>query len=136
MANSVEIRYPLLDINLVEFTTTIPPGLKVRDGIEKYILKQVARNKLPDDIVNREKFGFHAPGTPYMLNENIEWVNDMLSHEQIKRQGYFDPDSIENLKQQYRKPGFRLRIPYEDDLLMIVLSFGVLLDVFDMPDYQ
>ena len=135
MANSVEIRYPFLDINLVKFTTTIPPQFKVRDGVEKYILKRVAANRLPKAIVNREKFGFHAAGTPPLLQQGSEWVNDMLSYARIKRQGYFNPDSIENLKQQYSKPGFQLRIPYEDDLLMIVLSFNVLLDVFNLPDY-
>ena len=135
MANSVELRFPFLDIDLVKFSTTLPEHLKINKGQEKVILRNLAKCRLPNAIVSREKFGFHAPGSPNLLALNNEWVNDLLSYEQIKRQGYFNPDTIENLKKTYRDPKFNLRIPFEDDLLMIVLSFNIFLDVFAMPDY-
>jgi asparagine synthase (glutamine-hydrolysing) len=134
MANSVELRFPFLDIDLVRFATTIPHRLKIKNGVEKHLIRNVARQRLPNAIVTREKFGFHSPGTPSLLSKNIEWINDLLSYERIKRQGYFNPDSIENLKRMYGDPNFSLRLPYEDDVLMIVLSFGIFLDVFAMPD--
>jgi asparagine synthase (glutamine-hydrolysing) len=134
LAHSVEGRYPFLDIELVEFSKLIPPGLKLNQFTEKYILKRVAADLVPREIIDREKYGFHAPGTPYLLRQNIEWVNDMLSYEQIKRQGYFNPDVIERLKVQYAGEGFRLNLPFESDLLMIVLTFGIFLDVFRLPD--
>ena len=105
LANSVEGRYPFLDINLVEFSRQVPPDLKLKGFTEKYILKRVAEDLIPQEIINREKFGFHAPGTPYLLNQNLEWVNDMLSYERIKRQGYFNPETIEILKSQYSQKG-------------------------------
>jgi asparagine synthase (glutamine-hydrolysing) len=134
LANSVEGRYPFLDIDLVEFSTRIPPDLKLHNYIEKYILKRVAGDLLPREIVKREKFGFHAPGSAYLLQHGIEWINDMVSHERIKRQGYFNPDVIDRLRAEYTQSGFKLNLPFEDDLLIIVLTFGIFLDTFNLPN--
>ena len=133
MVNSVEARYPFLDIDLVEFSKQIPPELKLNELTEKYILRKVAEGLVPPEIINREKYGFHAPGSPYLLRQNIEWINDLLSFERIKKQGYFNPHTIELLKKRYTKTGFRLNLPFENDLLMIVLSFGIFLETFDLP---
>ena len=134
LANSVEARYPFLDINLVEFATKIPAHLKLNELSEKYILKKVAQNLIPHEVINREKFGFHAPGSPYLLKQGIERVNDLLSDDTIKRHGYFNPQSIAQLKSQYMQDGFRLNLPFENDLLMIVLTFNLLLEQFDLPN--
>jgi asparagine synthase (glutamine-hydrolysing) len=134
LAHSVEGRYPFLDIDLVEFSTRVPPDLKLHNYIEKYILKRVAEDFLPREIVKREKFGFHAPGSPFLLQRGIEWVNDMMSHERIKRQGYFNPDVIDRLRAQYTQSGFKLNLPFEDDLLIVVLTFGIFLDTFNLPN--
>jgi asparagine synthase (glutamine-hydrolysing) len=133
LANSVEGRYPFLDVDLVEFSTRIPPELKLHNYIEKYILKRVAADLLPPEIVKREKFGFHAPGSSYLLQQGIEWVNDLVSHERIKRQGYFNPDVIDRLRAQYTQSGFKLNLPFEDDLLIVVLTFSLFLDTFNLP---
>lgn len=133
LANSVEGRYPFLDIDLVEFSTLIPPDLKLNGFTEKYILKKAAAGLVPEEIIHREKFGFRAPGTPYLLQQNIEWIRDVLSYDRIKRQGYFDPDVVEGLKTKYSQPRFSLNPHTESDLLMVVLSFGALLDLFKMP---
>jgi len=133
MVNSVEARYPFLDIDLVEFSKQIPPELKLNELTEKYILRKVAEGLVPREIINREKYGFHAPGSPYLLRQDIDWINDLLSFERIKKQGYFNPHTIELLKKRYTKTGFRLNLPFESDLLMIVLSFGIFLETFDLP---
>ncbi|MBF0450071.1 MAG: asparagine synthase (glutamine-hydrolyzing) [Candidatus Magnetomorum sp.] len=134
-ANSVEARYPFLDINLIQFVKTIPPGLLVKNSIEKYILKKYAKKYIPDQIINRQKFAFVAPGSPYLIKQNIEWLNDLLSYETIKKQGYFNPDTIERLKKMYQSDKFVLNQNLENDLLMIVITFGIFLDTFEMPDY-
>lgn len=133
MANSVEARYPFLDKNLVEFCTRIPPGLKLNGFAEKYILKKVAADFVPREIVEREKFGFVAPGSPSLLQKNIEWVNDLLSYETIKRQGYFNPRTVEFLKTKYSQKGYVLNHALEDDLLIVVLTFGLFQEAFKLP---
>jgi asparagine synthase (glutamine-hydrolysing) len=133
LANSVEARYPFLDIGVVEFARTVPPDLKLHGFSEKYIVKRVAEGLVPPAVINREKFGFRAPGSPYLLRQNVEWIGDMLSHERIRRQGYFNPELVERLKAQYAQPGATLNPHLESDLLMIVLSFGIFLEAFGMP---
>lgn len=133
-ANSIEARYPFLDIRIVDFARRLPPALKLNDLVEKFIVRQVARKYLPYTIAGREKFHFVAPGSQALLAQNVEWINDLLSFDRIKRQGYFNPHTVERLKQLYVKPGFKLNLPFDSDLLMIVLTFGIFLELFAMPD--
>ena len=132
-AHSVEGRYPFLDRELVEFVTRIPPALKIKEFNEKYILKKIAKLKIPGEIIQREKFAFHAPGSPYLLKRNSEYISHLLSYSTIKHQGYFNPDTVEKLKKQYVKESFKLNIPYESDLLIIVITFGIFFEEFQMP---
>jgi asparagine synthase (glutamine-hydrolysing) len=133
LANSVEARYPFLDQRIVNLACRMPPHLKLNGYIEKYALRRLAEKLLPARVARREKFAFVAPGSPYLLQQNIEWVEDLLSRERIQRQGVFEADVIEQLKQRYRTPGFSLNVPFEPDLLMVVLTFSLFLEVFDMP---
>jgi asparagine synthase (glutamine-hydrolysing) len=134
MANSVAVRYPFLDEDLVEFAAVIPPELKLKDFEEKYILKRMASDLLPEEIVKREKFGFVAPGSPYLLKRDIEYINDLLSYERIKRQGFFNPNTVVELKKQYTQDGFSINVPFDGDLLIIVITFGIFLEKFQMTD--
>lgn len=131
-ANSVEVRYPFLDVNLIDYVKKIPAHYKLKGSEEKYILKQLSNKYIPSSIINREKFGFVAPGSPELLKKNNEWVNDLLSYDLIKKQGYFNPDTIEYMKKMYSSNNFSLNIPYEDDLLMIVLTFNIFLNQFNL----
>jgi len=130
LANSVEARYPFLDIDLIEFSREVPPELKLNQFTEKYVLRKVAEGLVPPSILTREKYGFHAPGSPFLMRQSLEWVNDLLSYERIKRQGYFNAGTVERLKRQYLREDFHLNLPFESDLLMIVLTFGIFLDQF------
>ena len=134
LANSVEARYPFLDIDLVNFAREIPPHLKLNGYTEKFIVRKIGEEILPPQVLQREKFGWFAPGSPELLQEGVEWIHDVLSFDTIERQGYFDAEAIERIKRRYSQPGFKLNQPYESDLLIVVASFGVFLDVFDMPD--
>jgi asparagine synthase (glutamine-hydrolysing) len=133
LANSVEARHPFLDIDLVEMSSRIPPELKINRLTEKYILRQAAAGLVPAAIAAREKSGWFAPGSPELLQNRVEWVCDLLSHERIARMGYFDPDMVESLKRKYAQPGFRLNLPFEGDLLAVVLTFNLFVDLFAMP---
>lgn len=133
-ANSVEARYPFLDIDVIACAKTIPPKFLVKNMQEKYILKQVAKRYVPDEVINRTKFSFVAPGSPNLLRKNNEWLDDLLSYERIKRQGYFNPDVVERLKKIYRADDFNINQTFDDDLLMVVLTFNIWLDVFKLSE--
>ncbi|WP_338013323.1 asparagine synthase (glutamine-hydrolyzing) [Micromonospora sp. CB01531] len=137
LANAVEARYPFLDLDVIDFARTLPPRLMVTpQGGEKHLLRQAAHGLVPTEIIQREKFGFRAPSSPWLLRQHPEWANDLLSHARIKRQGYFNPDTVERLKSQYLSADFDVHPHVGDDLLLVVLSFGVLLDEFDLPDHH
>jgi asparagine synthase (glutamine-hydrolysing) len=136
MANSVEARYPFLDKNLIEFAATIPSDYKLKDFQEKYIVKKMSEKYVPKEIINREKFGFVAPGSPYLLKRNIEYINDILAYDTIKRQGFFNPDAVEKLKSQYTEDGFSINVPFDSDLLIIVLTHGILMNEYELPDFN
>ncbi|MCB2298646.1 asparagine synthase (glutamine-hydrolyzing) [Clostridium tagluense] len=132
-ANSVEVRYPFLDKRIIEFATQVPTELKLKGFDGKYILKKIADKYIPKEIIKRPKTPFVAPGSPELLKLNNSYINEILSYETIKQQGYFDPDTIEELKEKYSRNDFKIETPYEDDLLFIVITFGIFLNIFDMP---
>ncbi len=132
-ANSVETRYPFLDRLIIDWVRHTPPSRLVRNGLEKYPLRSVAGRYLPDAITKRRKFGFVAPSSAALLQQETEWVEDYLSSARIARAGYFNPAAVERLKTQYRQPGFTLITTFDTDLLMIVLTFEMLRDCFDIP---
>ncbi|MCX2584716.1 asparagine synthase (glutamine-hydrolyzing) [Pedobacter sp. MR22-3] len=130
LANSIEVRYPFLDKNLVEFSREIPVDLKLNELTEKYIIKKMAERFVPSSVVEREKFGFVAPGSAYLLGRDIDYINEILSYDVIKKQGFFNPDQVELLKKQYSEEGFSINVPFESDLLITVITFGIFLNEF------
>lgn len=134
LANSVEARYPFLDRDVIDFARTVPDRLKVGPAGEKLILKRAAKGLVPPGIIGREKFGFRAPGSPFLLRQKTEWVEDMLSSARIRRQGYFDHAAVDHLRATSRNSDRDLHPHIDDDLLLVVLTFGILLDSFGLPD--
>jgi asparagine synthase (glutamine-hydrolysing) len=61
MANSLEVRAPILDYQVAEFAATLPSSQKYRDGEKKYLLKEVFKPFIPDTLLYRKKMGFSTP---------------------------------------------------------------------------
>jgi asparagine synthase (glutamine-hydrolysing) len=90
MASSLEVRAPLLDTALCEFIGRLPLKYKLRGLTGKWLLKQVARRKLPSEIVDRPKKGFAMPTGRWLRSELGEVVRDALLDEQsLSAQGLF-----------------------------------------------
>lgn len=103
MATGVEVRVPFLDKELVEFSTIIPPELKLKGSETKYILKKVAERYLPKKVIYRSKTGFGAPVREWILNEMNSLVNDYLSKEVIEKRKIFNYDKIQLLIENNKK---------------------------------
>ena len=131
-AHSVEARYPFLDSELIDYMTRVPPGLLVRDGTEKWLLRQVALRHLPPELARREKFGFVAPGAAYLLQQRIPWVEELLSPGTIRRQNIFDADTVQRLRARQLEGGERPNATFDTDVLMLVLTVGLFLDAFGL----
>jgi asparagine synthase (glutamine-hydrolysing) len=96
MANSVEERLPLLDKNLIEFAFRINPDLKIRNGNEKYVLREVMRKSLPAITVQRGKQGFGTPIVQWMSGEIGEMARQMIGESDTIRH-HFQPGRISRL---------------------------------------
>ena len=97
MAVGVEVRVPFLDLELVEFASRIPSGLKQRGSTGKWILKKAMEPFLPHDIIYRPKTGFGAPLRHWMRKELRPLLGDLLSIAALKRRGLFDPMAVQRL---------------------------------------
>jgi len=78
MAASVELRPPFLDHRMVELAFSLPSRVKVRKGQTKWVLKQVARQHLPESIVDRRKVGFRVPLDAWFRDHLRDMARDML----------------------------------------------------------
>lgn len=97
MANSVEIRVPYLDVELVEFSTQIPVEFKMNGKVTKYILRKVAEKYLPNDVIYRPKSGFGAPVEHWVRNELDGFINEKLNKKSIDSAGLFDYKRINEI---------------------------------------
>ena len=77
MAFGLEVRAPLLDQELMEFAATLPPDLKFRKGVGKYLLKKVASKYLPEQLLNRRKRGFSVPVADWIRSHYNTHMRDM-----------------------------------------------------------
>lgn len=132
-ANSIEARYPFLDINMIELATQIPSKYKLNnDLIEKYILKKMAKGLVPDEIIQRTKFAFVAPGASELIKLKNEYIEYLLSESYIKQLGVFNPDEIKQLKLRYAAPNFKLNLPFDTDYLIFILTICAFCDIFNV----
>lgn len=94
MANSLESRPPFLDHHLVELATKIPPELRIKDGTEKWILREAMKNILPKSLYEREKFSFMAPPAFSKSREEQQGLWDLISQhltiEKVEDLGFID----------------------------------------------
>lgn len=97
MANSLETRVPFLDHRLIELAWQIPMHLKVRDGVSKWILRQVLNQYVPNAMVDRPKSGFAIPLGSWLRGPLREWAESHLSERLLNRQGYFEAKFVRKI---------------------------------------
>lgn len=101
MANSLEVRVPFLDHEVVDFVTGLPSEYKINKNSRKRLLKDTYKNILPPELYNRPKHGFEVPLLKWMragLQEKIQ--EDILSKEFIEDQGIFDFKTLQQLNKK------------------------------------
>jgi asparagine synthase (glutamine-hydrolysing) len=97
MAAGVEVRVPLLDLELVRFATRIPAGLKQRGRVGKPLFKRAMEPYLPREVVYRSKSGFGAPLRRWLRRELKPTVDDTLDPVSLRRRGFFEPAAVRRL---------------------------------------
>ena len=97
MANSLEVRAPILDHRVVEYAASIPSSLKLNKKEKKYILKKSFAPLLPPDILYRKKMGFSVPLAYWLRNELKSTAEEKLFHSDNGLSNYFKPTEIKNI---------------------------------------
>ncbi len=96
MAWGLEARVPFLDHELVELAARVPAELKLRDG-GKGILKDVARQVIPSEVIDRPKGYFPVPALKYIDGPYLDYVRDALSSKAARDRGLFKQDYLDTL---------------------------------------
>lgn len=107
MANSMEARPAFLDHHLAKFATQVPPQLRIKGTVEKYVLREAMKGLLPETLYKRQKFAFMAPPahTDDKKARSLMVVMDRYSsREKIKDAGILDADAVDRLMQHLADP--------------------------------
>jgi asparagine synthase (glutamine-hydrolysing) len=99
MANSVELRVPLLDHKVLEFAASLPPNYKVKGLTTKRIFKQAFAHSIPEPILKRKKTGFPVPLRKWLRHDLRDYAHDVLLSSRATGRGYFRKAEMEKLLQ-------------------------------------
>ncbi len=102
MANSLEVRAPLLDHVFMEFVATIPSTLKLKGHEKKYIFKKALTPYLPYEILYRKKQGFSVPLDQWFRNELKDLVQETLLSPRFFNRGFFQPECVSQMWAQHQ----------------------------------
>ena len=102
MAHSIETRVPFLDEDVAEFALTIPSELKYRHGVYKYVLKEAARGIIPDDIIDRKKWGFCGSATNMLTPRLADFAQGLVLNSPIIQE-QFEIGEVARLFENHRR---------------------------------
>jgi asparagine synthase (glutamine-hydrolysing) len=97
MASSLELRSPLLDVNVIEWGVSLPRKYKIKGFETKHILKDVARSLVPANLIDRPKMGFGIPRAEWLRTEMKELVIDTLTDTTASQRGWLDPIQVKKV---------------------------------------
>ncbi len=130
MAHALEVRVPLLDHELVEWISTVPASLKLKDGEGKYIFKKALEPYLSDNILYRNKMGFSVPLADWFRGPLRQRVRDAILGPVLAEIGIFNRTYLEEMvdhhqsgKRDYSAPLWTL-LMFESFIRNIVKGEG------------
>ena len=101
MKYSLEARCPIMDTEVMEYSFRIPHKFKYHNGDKKHILKDIAYDYIPRELLDRPKTGFGVPMDQWLRGPLKEQLLDYSSTSFLKKQGVFDPDYVSRFINNY-----------------------------------
>jgi asparagine synthase (glutamine-hydrolysing) len=103
MANSLEVRAPLLDHKVIEFAATVPSDLKYHGRTSKYLLKRHLEGRVPRSVIYRRKQGFDIPLAGWLRTDLREMAEDLLFSPRALGRGYLGASAVRGLWRQHQR---------------------------------
>ena len=103
MMNSLEVRVPLLDHRIIEFTLNLSTDLKRNGHDSKYLLKQILYDYVPKEFFNRPKWGFSIPMESWLKKELYFLIETHLSKSEIESTGMLNWNYVQTIINRYKK---------------------------------
>ncbi|AII13939.1 asparagine synthase (glutamine-hydrolyzing) [Campylobacter iguaniorum] len=97
MANSFEVRFPLIDHKVVEFVTGVDTKYRIKNGQTKYLMKKILNGKIPNTIINKPKLGLNPPMGIWLKNDLKKLIDEYLSKQSVKNRGLFNCEYIKQI---------------------------------------
>lgn len=103
MSHSLEVRLPMLDNRFVEYALQLETNLHFQKGRQKYLLKQLLRRSLPDELIFRKKWGFPAPMASWLRGALSPLIARYLSPQALKQSGVFRPEIVAQYLAEFKR---------------------------------
>jgi asparagine synthase (glutamine-hydrolysing) len=117
MAVSLEARCPLLDHRVVELAVALPLSLKLRDGTDKWVLRQVLARYVPPHLFERPKMGFGVPIDAWLRGPLRPWAEDLLDEYKLRQDGLLNPGVVRAKWREFIDQGYPWHYPLWDVLM-------------------
>ena len=102
MMYSTELREPFLDYRLVEFAFSLPLSFKIKNGVTKFMLREIAAEYLANDLVFAPKRPLQTPQREWLAEDLKEWVSQcFMSLENSKYSKWFDLEELQKELEHY-----------------------------------
>jgi asparagine synthase (glutamine-hydrolysing) len=104
MRNGLETRIPFLDKSVIDFSFRIPLSMKIKnqDNGNKWILRKILSNYLPENIINRPKKGFEIPIGSWLRGPLKNWAENLIKKEKIEENGFFNHKIIQKFWDEHQ----------------------------------
>ncbi len=102
MSHGLEVRVPMLDHRMVALAWTFPLHMKIRDGVGKWLLRQMLYRHVPQALIDRPKKGFSIPLADWLRGPLRDWADTLLDESRLNREGYFNSALIRKTWQLHR----------------------------------
>ncbi|MBK7816528.1 MAG: asparagine synthase (glutamine-hydrolyzing) [Sphingobacteriaceae bacterium] len=101
MSTGLEAREPFLDHRVIEFVAQLPDDYKLKNGIKKYILKDIVHEFVPEAMMKRPKMGFSIPIADWLLSDMKSLIMEYLNEEKIKQHEFFNAHQVTRLVNEF-----------------------------------
>jgi len=97
----INLHTPFLNRKLIDYMAKIPSSIKIKNGIKKYILKEIAHQHIPKPLLDRPKSGFSIPFASWMHHELKALVYAQINEKRLNEDNVFYTSEIINIRNKF-----------------------------------